>query len=198
MAQDPDAALMLAFQRGDDGAFRVLFERHARAMVSFCHHFVRDAARAEELAQDVFVKLYRASDRYRPSARFKTFLYRIASNHCLNELRRGEHAARAAEGRPGEGPPDPDAVASQAPTPEASAEGAALERAVGALLERLPEKQRAALVLCRLEGLSYQEIADVLDTSVGAVKSLVHRATVTAADVLAPFTSAPSPKEVLP
>jgi RNA polymerase sigma-70 factor (ECF subfamily) len=198
MAQDPDAALMLAFQRGDDGAFRVLFERHARAMVSFCHHFVRDAARAEELAQDVFVKLYRASDRYRPSARFKTFLYRIASNHCLNELRRGEHAARAPERRAGEEPADLDAVASPAPTPEASAEGAALERAVGALLERLPEKQRAALVLCRLEGLSYQEIADVLDTSVAAVKSLVHRATVTAADVLAPFTSGPSPKEVLP
>jgi RNA polymerase sigma-70 factor, ECF subfamily len=197
MAQDPDAALMLAFQRGDEGAFRVLFERHTRAMVSFCHHFVRDAARAEELAQDVFVKLYRASDRYRPSARFKTFLYRIASNHCLNELRRGEHSARAAEGRAGEEPADPDAVASQVPTPEASAEGAALERAVAALLERLPEKQRAALVLCRLEGLSYQEIADVLDTSVAAVKSLVHRATVTAADVLAPFTSAP-PKEVLP
>jgi RNA polymerase sigma-70 factor (ECF subfamily) len=198
MAQDPDAALMLAFQRGDDGAFRVLFERHAKAMVSFCHHFVRDAARAEELAQDVFVKLYRASDRYRPSARFKTFLYRIASNHCLNELRRGEYGARAAEGRAGEAPPAVDAMPSEAPTPEAAAQGAALERAVGALLERLPEKQRAALVLCRLEGLSYQEIADVLDTSVAAVKSLVHRATVTAAGALAPFTSPSAREEVLP
>src|SRR5512142_228457 len=97
MGPDPDAALMLAFQQGDEGAFRALFERHARAMVRFCDHFVRDAARAEELAQDVFVKLYRASGRYRPSARFKTFLYRIASNHCLNELRRGEYAARPAD-----------------------------------------------------------------------------------------------------
>jgi RNA polymerase sigma-70 factor, ECF subfamily len=197
MAQDSDATLMLAFQRGDDGAFRVLFERHARAMVRFCHHFVRDAARAEELAQDVFVKLYRASNRYRPSARFRTFLYRIASNHCLNEIRRGEYGARAAEGR-ADAPTDPDVLPSAEPTPEASAEGAALERAVGALLERLPEKQRAALVLCRLEGLSYEEIADVLDTSVAAVKSLVHRATVSAAEVLAPFTSPASPKEVLP
>jgi RNA polymerase sigma-70 factor (ECF subfamily) len=194
---DADAALMLAFQRGDEGAFRLLFERHARAMVAFCHHFVRDAARAEELAQDVFVKLYQAADRYRPSARFTTFLYRIASNHCLNELRRSEYSARAAGHRAGEGPADPDALASTGPTPEASAEGAALERAVGALLETLPEKQRAALVLCRFEGLSYEEIADVLETSVSAVKSLVHRATVSAAAALAPFASVRG-EEVLP
>ncbi len=185
MAPDPDAALMVAFQRGDAAAFRTLFERHARAMFAFCHHFVRDAARAEELAQDVFVKLHQSADRYRPSARFRTFLYRIASNHCLNELRRGEYGARrAAEGAL---PADPDALASGAASPEEVAHGAALERAVGELLARLPEKQRAALVLCRLEGLSYEEIAEVLDTSVSAVKSLVHRATVAAADALAPF-----------
>jgi RNA polymerase sigma-70 factor (ECF subfamily) len=185
MAPDPDAALMLAFQRGDAAAFRTLFERHARAMVAFCHHFVRDAARAEELAQDVFVKLHQAADRYRPSARFKTFLYRIASNHCLNELRRSEYGARRAGDH--DEPADPDALPSLAASPEDSARAAALERAVGELLARLPEKQRAALVLCRLEGLSYEEIAEVLDTSVSAVKSLVHRATVTAAETLAPF-----------
>jgi RNA polymerase sigma-70 factor (ECF subfamily) len=188
MAPDPDAALMLAFQRGDAAAFRTLFERHARAMVAFCHHFVRDAARAEELAQDVFVKLHQAGDRYQPSARFKTFLYRIASNHCLNELRRGEYAARRAGDA--DEPADPDGLPSHGASPEEAARGAALERAVGELLARLPEKQRAALVLCRLEGLSYEEIAEVLGTSVSAVKSLVHRATVAAADALAPFGAA--------
>jgi RNA polymerase sigma-70 factor (ECF subfamily) len=187
MAPDPDAALMLAFQRGDAGAFRTLFERHARAMVAFCHHFVRDPARAEELAQDVFVKLHQAADRYRPSARFRTYLYRIASNHCLNELRRGEYGHRPGEASE---PPDPDALPSQGATPEEEARGAALERAVAELLARLPEKQRVALVLCRLEGLSYEEIAEVLDTTVSAVKSLVHRATVAAADALAPFGAA--------
>lgn len=186
MAPDPDAVLMLAFQRGDAAAFRVLFERHARAMVTFCHHFVRDPARAEELAQDVFVKLHQAAGRYAPSARFKTFLYRIASNHCLNELRRGEYAARG-RGADRADPADPDALPSAAAGPEDAARAAALERAVGAFLARLPEKQRAALVLCRLEGLSHEEIAEVLDTSVSAVKSLVHRATVAAADALAPF-----------
>jgi RNA polymerase sigma-70 factor (ECF subfamily) len=194
MAPDPDAALMLAFQQGDDGAFRALFDRNARAMVAFCHHFVRDAARAEELAQDVFVKLYRARDRYRPSARFKTFLYRVASNHCLNELRRGEYAARggdeagAEDGRPA----DLDALPSTHATPEDEARGRALEEAVRTLLARLPEKQRAALVLCRFEGFSYEEIAEVLETTVPAVKSLVHRATVAAAEALAPFQPVPA------
>jgi RNA polymerase sigma-70 factor (ECF subfamily) len=194
MAPDPDAALMRAFQRGDAAAFRTLFERHARAMVAFCHHFVRDAARAEELAQDVFVKLYRAADRYEPRARFRTFLYRIASNHCLNELRRGD-AARPSPA--GEEPFDPDALPSASPGPEAAFEGAALETAVRRLLAELPEKQRAALVLCRFEGLSYEEIAEVLDTTVSAVKSLVHRATVSAAAALAPFSPGAS-KEALP
>jgi RNA polymerase sigma-70 factor (ECF subfamily) len=194
MAPDPDAALMLAFQRGDGAAFRTLYERYARAMIGFCHRFVRDPARAEELAQDVFVKLHGAAGRYRPSASFRTFLYRIASNHCLNELRRGEHGARRAAA--GTAPADPDALPSPGASPEEAARAAALERAVGELLARLPGKQRAALVLCRLEGLSHQEIAEVLDTSVSAVKSLVHRATVAAADALAPH-GGPS-KETLP
>ena len=189
MAPDPDAALMLAFQQGDESAFRALYERHARAMVAFCHHFVRDAARAEELAQDVFVKVYGSADRYRPTARFKTFLYRVASNHCMNELRRPERAARAGAG---DDLPDGelDALPSPEPGPEEAARGAALERAVRDLLARLPEKQRAALVLCRFEGLSYEEIAEVLDTSVPAVKSLIHRATVSAAVALAAFSPA--------
>ncbi len=195
MAADPDAALMQAFQRGDEAAFRALYERHARAMVAFCRRFVRDPARAEELAQDVFVKLYRAGDRYEPRARFRTFLYRIASNHCLNELRRGERGTRADEARGGE-PPDLDALPSLGPSPEDAARGVALEAAVRAMLERLPEKQRAALVLCRFEGLSYEEIAEVLGTTVGAVKSLVHRATVSAAAALAPFAP-PGREEVL-
>jgi RNA polymerase sigma-70 factor (ECF subfamily) len=192
MASDPDAALMVAFQRGDPSAFRTLYQRHARAMVAFCHHFVRNAARAEELAQDVFVSLHRSARRYTPRARFRTFLYRIATNHCLNEIRRGEYAFRAKEG--GGAFFDPDAIASPGADPEEAARGAALERAVGALLARLPEKQRAALVLCRFEGMSYQEIAQVLETSVPAVKSLVHRATVAAAAALAPETR----KEALP
>jgi RNA polymerase sigma-70 factor (ECF subfamily) len=190
---------MLAFQRGDQAAFRVLYERHARAMIGYCHRFVKDAARAEELAQDVFVRLHRAAAGYSPSARFKTFLYRVATNVCLNELRRGEYAARDAGPGPGAGAEDRslDALPSQQPSPHESLEAERLAEAVSRLLAGLPEKQRAALILCRFEGLSYEEIAEALDTSVSAVKSLCHRATVAAAAALAPFQPA-APQEVEP
>jgi RNA polymerase sigma-70 factor (ECF subfamily) len=187
MSEDHDATLLLAFQRGDAAAFRLLYERNSRAMVAYCHRFVRDAARAEELAQDVFVKLYRSAHRYRPDARFKTFLYRVATNHCLNEVRRAEFTARAAGPVGQDQAPDLDALPAGGATPLDQAEAAALERAVVALLGSLPEKQRAAFVLCRFEGLSYEEIAETLETSVSAVKSLIHRATVSAAAALAPF-----------
>jgi RNA polymerase sigma-70 factor (ECF subfamily) len=190
MAPDPDAALMVAFQGGDERAFRELFERHGRAMWAFCQRFVRDPARAEELAQDVFLKLHRSAARYRPAARFTTFLYRIATNHCLNEVRRGEYAARAAPDPLGGGAPrDPDTLPAAEASPEDEARGQALARSVQALLDRLPEKQRAAFVLARFEGLPYEEIAQVLETTVPAVKSLVHRATVAAAGALAPWAA---------
>ncbi len=193
MAPDPDAALMLAFQAGDEAAFRTLFERHGRAMVAFCHRFVGDLARAEELAQDVFLKLHRSAGRYRRTARFKTYLYRVAANHCLNELRRGERTARAG------GPAvELDHLPGGAPSPEEEASASALERAVQDLLGRLPEKQRAAFVLARLEGLAYEEVAEILETTVAAVKSLVHRATVAAAEALEPFAAAGVRREVAP
>ena len=197
MAPDPDAALLLAFQRGDEAAFRALFEKYARPMVAFCHHFVRDAARAEELAQDVFLKVHRAAAGWRPEASVRAWLYRIASNHCLNELRRGEHAARRARGR-GEEPVDPDALPGGAATPEESAAGAALSRAVAALLESLPEKQRLAFVLCRFEGLPTQELARSPAPSVSAVKPLAHRATVRAAEAPAPLAGPQLRREVSP
>jgi len=195
MAPDPDAALMLAFQAGDESAFRALFEKHGRAMMAFCNRFVRDPARAEELAQDVFLKVHRGAARYQPSARFSTFLYRIATNHCLNEVRRGEYQARPQidPESPDGAPLDPDALPGDGATPEDSARGRALAAEVDRLLARLPEKQRAAFVLARLEGLSYEEVADVLETTVPAVKSLVHRATVAAAEALAAWTSTAVP-----
>jgi RNA polymerase sigma-70 factor (ECF subfamily) len=190
MVPDPDAALMLAFQGGDEAAFRALFEKYGRATMAFCNRFVKDPARAEELAQDVFLKIHRSADRYQPSARFTTFLYRIATNHCLNEVRRGEYQVRAELPtlEQGEGPCDPDSLAGDAATPEEMARAGALARDVDALLARLPESQRAAFVLARFEGMPYEEIAKVLDTSVSSVKSLVHRATVAAARALEPWS----------
>jgi len=195
MAPDPDAALMLAFQGGDEAAFRTLFEKYGRATMAFCQRFVKDAARAEELAQDVFLKIHQGADRYQPSARFTTFLYRVATNHCLNEVRRGEYQARPEVDPSSESgaPLDPDMLAGRGASPEDAARGQALLRDVEAMLARLPESQRAAFVLARFEGLPYEEIAQVLETTVPSVKSLVHRATVSAARALESWTGRGDP-----
>src|SRR5687768_8874915 len=90
---DSDEGLMVKVGRGDRAAFTTLFERHKASVCRFAYRFVGDQSRAEELAQEVFLKLFRAAGGYRPSARFKTFLFRVATNHCLNEVRRGEYRA---------------------------------------------------------------------------------------------------------
>src|SRR4051812_13374675 len=81
--------------QGDKRAFVTLFDRHQASVVRFAFRFVGSQARAEELAQDIFVKLYNSAKGYRPDAKFKTFMLRVATNHCLNELRRPEHRAEA-------------------------------------------------------------------------------------------------------
>src|SRR5688572_33374619 len=88
---DSDAQMMLQVAAGDRRAFAVLFDRYHASVSRFALRFVGDRERAEELTQDIFVKLYRNAKGYRPTAKFKTFLFRVASNHCLNEVRRGEY-----------------------------------------------------------------------------------------------------------
>ena len=91
MDLDEDAELMGRVAAGDRAAFGVLFDRHQASVCRFARRFVGDEARAEEVAQEVFVKLFRSAKSYRPTAKFKTFLFRVATNHCLNEVRRGEY-----------------------------------------------------------------------------------------------------------
>ena len=161
-------------------------------MVSVRFHYVRDPARAEELAQDVFVKLYRAADRYQPSARFRTFLYRIAANHCLNELRRGEYAARAAQGQDGRPPtrtPSPPAPPATPPW-----RGTSSRPRRKTLLDRLPEKQRAAFGAGPLRGALLR--GDRRGAGDQRLRGEVpgHRATVAAAAASAP-SGQPSSRE---
>ena len=95
MAADADAELMLEFQRGDRKAFEALFRRYAKSMVNFAYKYVNDRAAAEELAQDIFCKVFESAHSYRPQeAKFTTWLYRVATNHCLNEVRKGRYAVR--------------------------------------------------------------------------------------------------------
>lgn len=165
--------------RGDRAAFATLFDRHQGRVVRFCLRFVKSQAQAEELAQDIFVKLYRSASRYQPQAQFKTFLFRVATNHCLNELRRGHHHHEVAEA-PAPGGDEPGGLeeASETMTPHEALEGRELEAAVHRAMERLSDRERAAFSMCRFEGLAYRDIAFALDSTESAVKSLIHRATV--------------------
>lgn len=182
--------LMLALQRDDHRAFDTLFRKYIGQLVGFIQGVVGSRARAEELAQDVFVQVYRNRGSYEPRARFATWLYRIATNACLSEVRRSEYktTVRASDQSEEEGPDwDPAAMADESARSGedecVSREGmAAIRRA----LADLPAQQRAALLLARVEGMAYDEVATSLGCSVSAVKSLIHRATVTLRERLQP------------
>lgn len=175
-AIDDDARLMARFvQTRDRRVFTMLFEKYERAMLGHVRRFVKDPSIAEELVQEVFVRVY-TTKRYTPDHRFQTWLYRVATNVCLNELRRGRYnrAHDSLDQALDDGHraelPSPEA------DPQASFEGEQLAQRVAAALDRLPPKQRAAFLMVRHDGLSHEEIATALETSVSAVKSLVHRA----------------------
>lgn len=165
-----DVALMLAFKDGDEDAFVTLYRRYRDRIVTFAGRLLSDTGECEEAAQETFLKLYQARERYRPASQFSTFLYRIATNHCLNIRARVERRRRS---------PDAEVERSAAPTnqgPEAITEKARLRQALRSSIAKLPAKQAGALLLCHYEGLSYREAADVLGVTEGAVKSLLHRA----------------------
>jgi RNA polymerase sigma-70 factor (ECF subfamily) len=178
---DPDVQLMLAVQRDDRAAFEALFRKHAAAITGFALSFVGSRARAEELAQETFVHLYRARKNYKPQARFSTWLYRIATNLCVSEMRRPEHRSIVPAPSPPDAEGDPiDRLAD--PMAMSGEDAAVVSESIDRLregLQKLPAQQRAALLLARAEGLSYDEVAAALGCSVAAVKSLIHRATVT-------------------
>jgi RNA polymerase sigma-70 factor (ECF subfamily) len=163
---------MLRFREGDRGAFDALFRRYTPPLVRFLARMVADPARAEELAQDVFVRIHQARERYEPQARFSTWLFGIARRVALNEL---DRAWRRRE-RPLDEDPRVAGIASGEPSADERIDAARSGRALGAALARLPERQRTALLLRCEEGMSYEEIAGVLDASTASVKSLLHRA----------------------
>ncbi len=175
-ADDPDVAVMLRVQAGDPDAFPELFRRLAPRVLAYVRRLVGNDARAEEVTQDVFVQVYRFRTRYQPQSRLATWVFTIATNLSLNELRRPERQLRVdlwSDERP-EGPPLPDP---DARTPEQNAAGLELAGRLRTAVAALPPKQRAALLLSRVDGLAYDDVATALGCSEGAVKALIFRAT---------------------
>jgi RNA polymerase sigma-70 factor, ECF subfamily len=182
---DPDVVTMERVRDGDTDAFQVLFSKYSSAIVKFAYRFLGSRDRAEEVAQTAFLQLYRARKRYQPKARFATYLYRIAANLCLNELRRFDYSGKI-ESLDTSDDLDLDSTSFADRLPDHDSPGPAdrlvcreVATEVKKVLEQLPPNQRMALLLSRVDGFSYQEVADSLDTSVSAVKSLVFRATAT-------------------
>jgi RNA polymerase sigma-70 factor (ECF subfamily) len=177
---DPDVALMLRVQADDTEAFRELFGRFSPRILQYVRRLVSHQARAEELVQDVFVQVFRFRHRYRPESKLATWIFRIATNMCLNELRRPERKLKVdlwdATGPDGE-PQEPVLPDLEGVSPEDGAAARELAVAIDREIEALPPKQRAALMLARIDGLPYRDIAEVLGSTEGAVKALLFRAT---------------------
>jgi len=176
---DPDAQLMRRVQRGDRDAFAELVGRYQRPIYNFILRTVRDETEAEDLAQTTFVQVWKSAKRYRVSARFSTWLYTIARNLTLNEIRR--RTRHRAESLDAAHPEHEEQVLHQVEDKSALGPPEAVVRAelfakVEEAIGDLPENQRTALLLCREEDVSYEEIARILGVSVSATKSIIHRA----------------------
>jgi len=162
---------MLRFKQGNRGAFESLFARYRQPLMSFLARMLHDHGRAEELAQEVFVRVYRARERYEPRARFSTWLFGIASHLALNELARSRHKKE----RPLEGSELEDRISPSVNLDE-QIDARDLALRIQQAITQLPDRQRAALLLRAEQGLGYEEISRALKTSASSVKSLLHRA----------------------
>ncbi|MEI7939858.1 MAG: sigma-70 family RNA polymerase sigma factor, partial [Verrucomicrobiota bacterium] len=162
----------------DTAAFTELVDKYKQPVMNVAYRMLHDATEAEDLAQAVFVQVFKAADRYRVSSKFSTWLFTIARNLCLNEIRRRDrHQAESMEAPHPEQEDQPLHQFEDTQTvspPERLLHGELADKIEQALAE-LPENQRLAIVLCRQEELSYEEIAQVLRCSVSATKSLIHR-----------------------
>ncbi len=175
---DPDVILMLEFQKGQKASFEKLMERNYKKVFNFIYRFVGNSQMAEDLAQETFLKIYHAAVSYKPASKFLTWVYQIAKNISLNELRTRKHAMVSFDQPTVTGGddfkkeyPDPQAANPfQEMTQKETLE--TIRRAIAGL----PENQRLAVVLRRYENSSYEEIAVILKCSVKAVKSLLNRA----------------------
>jgi len=188
--EDAGARLMLAWQAGDEAAFDRLVERYSGQVYALLTRFLGRSSAREDLVQEVFLRVIRARGRYRPSARFTTWLYRIVFNLCVNQTQRSpgrEAASLDARGPSDDGAPEVADDAGDDPARELAR--ADVVHAVRAAIAELPDAQRMALVLAKYEDMPYLEIGEVLGASEKAIKSLVHRARENLRARLAPFLS---------
>jgi RNA polymerase sigma-70 factor (ECF subfamily) len=190
-----DVQLMLDVKAGDEQSFALLLHRYRTPLVNFLYRMVRNREQAEDLAQEVFIRVYRARADYVPSAKFTTWLFRIATNLALNSVRDTRHqrmelsldAPVTVDAEDGdERPLD---VAEKNPNIEEHLVQEAQRDMIRHAIEKLPEKQRAAVLLHKYQELDYGEISKILECSESALKSLLFRAYETLRVELAPLVA---------
>ena len=175
-ALERDAELMLRVRDGDDASFAILLEKHRGPVMHFLYRMVQNQAVSEELAQEAFLRVYRSRANYEPTAKFTTWLFRIASHLALNWIRdcRNERGQESLDQETPDGAVRQ--VADLAPTTEQSLIREARMAEVRRAIQFLPPKQRAAVLMHKYQEMEYSQIASVLECSESAVKSLLFRA----------------------
>jgi len=185
---DPDTRLMLDFVRGEPSAFRELVRRNQDMVFKLAYRYLVDHAEAEDIVQEVFLKVHGAARGYQPTARFTTWVYRITVNLCLNRLRSSRLRRSVSLEAVGEEEDFSVEVAAAEPeTASGRLEREELEQKVHEAMVSLPDSQRTAVLLRRTSELSYEQIAEVMETTVPAVKSLLARARQTLKSRLAKY-----------
>jgi len=173
---DFDAELMLRVKEGDGASFTILLEKHRLPVIHFLYRMVQNQAVAEELAQEVFLRVYRSRGSYEPTAKFTTWLFRIATHLALNSLRDGKHR-RLEEHLDDDSSETPvRQVSDQRPTVEQRMLHQSRMEEIRRAVATLPEKQRAAVLMHKYDEMEYSQIAKVLNCSESAIKSLLFRA----------------------
>jgi RNA polymerase sigma-70 factor (ECF subfamily) len=166
---EPEIEWMVRIREGDMEALRLLIETHQARVIGTISKMLGSDAESEDLAQQVFIRIWKSAPRYQPTAKFTTWLFRITRNLVFNELRRKRHFADQTEETP-----EPTERAEK--EPDQVLLGEELQRAIQDAINRLPESQRMAIILRRYEEMPYEEIAKVMGTTVPAVKSILFRA----------------------
>ena len=187
---DPDAVLMLRVKRGDRAAFAELVGKYRQPLFNFIFRTLRDETETEDVAQNTFLQVYKSRARYQRTAKFSTWLFTIARNLCLNEIRRrSRHPAESLEEAHAEHDDQPQRQYEDKKVflPTENVLHGELARKIEEALDELPENQRTAILLCRQDEVSYEEIAKILDCSLSATKSLIHRGREALKEKLKPY-----------
>lgn len=185
MQMESDIELMMRAKTGDDSAFTELMRRHYKSIMNYIYRFTNNRENSEDLAQEVFLRVYRSIKRYKPEAKFSTWLYKIATNVCLTEVTsKGRMKTLSLEEiQENTG----DFKDSNSTSGYDLIYRRDIRDTIFEVLKSFPERERTSIILCKYEGLSYDEVAEIIGCTVGAVKTYIHRGRIKLIEKLKPF-----------